>query len=73
MDSYPFLNFLVRFGRALAFALAAAVFAAGALAALALHAWPWALIGALGAVIAYGFAASYAELVRLVTDMLVPK
>lgn len=73
MESYPLLDFLVRHGRNLALALAGATLLAGLLAAVMQSAWPWALAGTAASVIVYGFVASYAELVRLVTDMLMPK
>lgn len=73
MDAYPVLDFIVRHGRRLALGLAAATFAAGVAAAWLQDAWLWSLAGAVGGVLVYGLAASYAELVRLVTDMLLPK
>lgn len=73
MDAYPLLDFIVRHGQRLAAALAAAAFAAGLAAAWLQDAWLWGLAGAVGGVLIYGLAASYAELVRLVTDMLLPK
>ena len=54
-------------------ALGLATLAGGLAAAWCLGAWPWGLAGAIGGVLVYGFVASYAELVRLVTDMLMPK
>jgi hypothetical protein len=73
MDSYPLLDFLVRHGRSLALVLAGATLLACVLAAVMMSAWPWALAGAAASILVYGFIASYAELVRLVTDMLMPK
>jgi hypothetical protein len=73
MESYPLLDLIVRHGRSLALALAAATLAAGLGMAWCLGAWPWGLAGAVGGLVVYGFVASYAELVRLVTDMLMPK
>ncbi|HEY4135799.1 MAG TPA: hypothetical protein VGO34_11355 [Alphaproteobacteria bacterium] len=73
MASYPILDFIVRHGRTLALALAAATLAACLFAAVALGSWLWLIGGVAGGVLVYGFVASYAELVRLVTDMLMPK
>lgn len=73
MDAYPLLDFIVRHGRNLALGLGAATFAAGLAVALAQQAWLWGLGGAVVGVLVYGLAASYAELIRLVTDMLMPK
>lgn len=73
MNSYPLLDFLVRHGHRLAAALGAAVLIAGLAAAWSQGAWLWGLAGLIGGALTYGFVASYAELVRLVTDMLMPK
>lgn len=73
MDSYPILDFIVRYGRPLAAALAIATLAAFIVAALVLGNWLWLVAGAASGALVYGFVASYAELVRLVTDMLMPK
>ena len=73
MDAYPLLNFLVQHGRKLALVLGALTFVIGAIASVEQGAWLWALAGAGCAVVIYGFVASFAELVQLVTDMLLPK
>lgn len=73
MDAYPLLDFLVRHGRRLAVVLAVATLAAGLTAGWLLDAWFWGLAGAVGGLLIYGLVASYAELIRLVTDMLMPK
>lgn len=73
MDAYPILNFLVRHGRKLAIALGLSTFALSAFVTLEQHSWFWAVVAAIGGIVVYGFVASYAELVRLVTDMLLPK
>lgn len=73
MDAYPLLDFLVRHGRRLAQILAAATFAAGLAAGWLQDAWLWGLAGAVAGALVYGLVASYAELIRLVTDMLMPK
>ena len=73
MDAYPILDFLVRQGRRLAVILAITVFAAGMAAGWSQDSWLWGLAGAVAGVLVYGLVASYAELIRLVTDMLMPK
>jgi hypothetical protein len=73
MESYPLLNFLVAHGRKLALALGILILAFGAFASLEQSTWSWTFLGAIGGLVVYGFVASYAELVRLVTDMLLPK
>jgi hypothetical protein len=73
MNDYPMLHILVRWGRAIAIALACLVAAAGIWAALAQGNYLWGLLGlGLGA-IGYGLLLSYVELVKLVMDMLLPK
>lgn len=73
METYPILDFIVRHGRRVALALAIAVFFTCALAAFLQMSWLWLAGGAALGVLTYGFVASYAELVRLVTDMLMPR
>ena len=83
MNDYPMLYFLMRWGKLAAAGLAAAVFAAGLWAAAGSGQWLWAAAGsgqwlwaAAGAVVAvvgYGLALSYVELVRVIVDMLLPK
>jgi hypothetical protein len=73
MNDYPMLRILVRWGRAIAMALAFLVAAAGIWAALTSGNYLWGLLGlGLGA-IGYGLLLSYIELVELVMDMLLPK
>ncbi|HWG05098.1 MAG TPA: hypothetical protein VG271_08795 [Beijerinckiaceae bacterium] len=73
MNSYPILNLLVTHGRTIALALALLTFAGGILASVETTMIVWAFAGGVGGCLVYGFVASYAELVRLVTDMLLPK
>ncbi len=73
MQSYPILNFLVEHGRKLAIALGISSLALGVFATIAEGTWSWTFLGAIAGLLVYGFVASYAELVRLVTDMLLPK
>ena len=71
MNDYPMLHFLMRWGKLAAAGLAVAVFAAGLWAAAGSGQWLWA--GAVVAVVGYGLALSYVELVRVIVDMLLPK
>jgi hypothetical protein len=73
MESYPLLNFLVTHGRKLALALGMLTLALGFVLSLEQSAWSWTFLGAVGGLVVFLFVASYAELVRLVTDMLLPK
>jgi hypothetical protein len=73
MNDYPMLHFLMRWGKLAAAALAVAVFAAGLWAAASSGQWLWAAAGAVVAVVGYGLALSYVELVRVIVDMLLPK
>ena len=70
MDQYPTLNFMMQHGQRLAIALgfvpviAALLFGTGFLGFMA-----GCVIGA----VVYGLVRSYIELIKLVTDMLIPK
>lgn len=73
MNDYPMLHILVRWGRAIAVALACLVAAAGIWAALTSGNYLWGLLGLGAGAIGYGLLLSYVELVKLVMDMLLPK
>jgi hypothetical protein len=73
MNDYPMLHILVRWGRAIAVALACLVAAAGIWAALTSGNYLWGLLGLGAGAIAYGLLLSYVELVKLIMDMLLPK
>jgi hypothetical protein len=73
MNDYPMLHFLMRWGKLAAGCVAGIVVAAGVWAALASGNWLWALAGAGIAVVGYGLALSYVELVKVIVDMLLPK
>jgi hydrogenase/urease accessory protein HupE len=73
MNDYPMLHFLMRWGKLGAACLALAVLAAGLWGALSSGQWLWAVAGAAVAVVGYGLALSYVELVRVIVDMLLPK
>jgi amino acid transporter len=73
MTNYPTLRFLEKHGGWLAIAVAVAALFAG-VAATVLGASPWWLLAAavVGALL-FLLARSYVELIRLMTDMLLPK
>ena len=73
MNDYPMLHFLMRWGKLAAACLAGAVLVVGFWAAISSGQWLWAAAGAAVAVVGYGLALSYVELVRVIVDMLLPK
>ena len=73
MNDYPMLGFIVQRGKLVAVVLALAVAAAGIWCAWSGGHVIWAVAGIGAGAIGYGLALSYVELVRLITDMLVPK
>jgi hypothetical protein len=73
MKDYPMLQLIMRFGSIAAALLAAIVVAAAIWAAVATGNWLWAAAGVVAAGAGYCLAVSYVELVRLITDMLLPK
>jgi hypothetical protein len=73
MAQYPVLSFLERYGDWVAGAISSALLAAGIIAvALGATLW-WIAAAALGSIVLYVAARSYVELIRLMTDMLMPK
>jgi hypothetical protein len=73
MNDYPMLHFLMRWGKLASACLALAVLVAGLWGAVSSGQWFWALVGAVVAVVGYGLAMSYVELIRVIVDMLLPK
>ena len=73
MKQYPMLAFIMRWGAMMAALLAAIVVAASIWASVATGEWPWAAAGVVVAGVGYCLAVSYVELIRLITDMLLPK
>lgn len=73
MDQYPTLNFLMRHGQRIAIALALAPIVAAGLAVAGGASWLWGGAGVVIGAIGYGLVLSYIELIKLVTDMLMPK
>jgi hypothetical protein len=73
MADYPTLRFLEKHGGWLATAVGAAAFlAAIAATMLGASAW-WLLAGAVAGALLFLLARSYVEMIRLMTDMLLPK
>ncbi len=73
MPDYPTLRFLEKHGGWLAIAAGAAAFLAAIVAtALGASLW-WLLAGAVAGALVFLVARSYIELIRLMTDMLLPK
>ena len=73
MNDYPMLHFLMRWGKLAAAGLALSVLIVGLWAAISSGQWLWAAAGVAVAVVGYGLALSYVELVRVIVDMLLPK
>ena len=73
MTDYPALKFLVSYGSWLAIAVGL-VPLAGAVWAVAMGCHPvWLLAGVGGGALAYLVVKSYAEMVAVIVDMLLPK
>jgi hypothetical protein len=73
MTNYPMLHFLMRFGNVLAAGLAAFIVACGIYLAVGSGDVLWTLGAVVIAAVGYALFASYVELIRLITDMLLPK
>jgi hypothetical protein len=73
MKNYPMLQLIMRWGTIMAALVAAIVAAAGMWVAVATGSWLWAAAGVVLAGAGYCLAVSYVELIRLITDMLLPK
>jgi hypothetical protein len=67
------LHLLLRWGRPIAVGLACLVAAGGVWAAWSTGSVLWGLLGVGIAAVGYCLLLSYVELVRLITDMLLPK
>ena len=73
MTQYPTLRFLERHGDWIAVAVALFPLVASIVAALlGASAW-WGLAGAAASAVLFIAARSYVEMIRLMTDMLLPK
>lgn len=74
MESYPAVAFIVRFGTWLALLVAAAPVAAAVCAVFGLGAhWAWVLAGLVAGALGGLLVKAMAELVTIITDMLLPK
>jgi hypothetical protein len=73
MAQYPTLRFLEKHGGWLAIAVGIAVFLAAIVATLLGASLWWLLAGAVAGALLFLVARSYIELIRLMTDMLLPK
>jgi hypothetical protein len=71
--SYPTLEFLVRYGNALAWVVALAPAIGGVLAWVLGLSIGYALAGVVAAAFLFIIMRSYVELVRVIVDMLLPK
>jgi hypothetical protein len=73
MNEYPTLTFMLDHVQALALAAAAAPMLGAVLAVLSGASALWLFAGIVVGAIGYGLVRSYVELIKLVTDMLMPK
>jgi hypothetical protein len=73
VTGYPMLHLLLRWGRPIAVVLACLAVAAALWAAWSSGNILWGLLGVGVAAVGYCLLLSYVELVRLITDMLLPK
>ena len=71
--AYPVVRLLVRYGNPLSIAVGAVLAVAGIWAAMVGFGWAWAPAGVLAGAFAGLIMRSYVELVRLITDMLLPR
>lgn|GEM_PF-1233970 len=70
---YPVVRLLVRYGNAMAIGVGAVIAIAGIWAAIAGFGWGWAAAGVLGGVFGGFIMRSYVEVVRIITDLLLPR
>jgi hypothetical protein len=73
MNDYPMLRLIVRYGSQGCIALAVLAFAAIAWLAYPTLGGLAIVVGALTGIVVFIVCRSYVELVRLITDMLLPK
>ncbi len=73
MQQYPTVNFILRHGTMLAIGLAALV-PLGALAMI-FAGWSWLIlpVGFVLGFVAFGLLMSYVEIIRIISDTLLPK
>ncbi len=73
MSQYPVLTFLERHGGWIAAGVGLLPLAAAIVAVVMGAALMWLAAGVVGSIILFVAARSYVELIRLMTDMLMPK
>lgn len=73
MNDYPMIALIIRFGRSLAVLVAGFVLAASLYLAVSYEVWLLGLGGLVAAAVLYVLLLSYFELVRVISDMLLPK
>jgi uncharacterized membrane protein YphA (DoxX/SURF4 family) len=73
MPSYPMVNALVKHGGLLAAVVAVGAVGSGIYLAIALNLPLLALAGVVVGAVAYALLKSYAELVAIIADMMLPK
>lgn len=73
MDNYPMVSLILRHGKPLAAGLAALLPLCAV--ALLLCGWSWLVVpaGILLGIVAYGLLLSYVEIIRIISDTLLPK
>ncbi len=72
-NSYPAIRFLLRHGHSLAIAVAAVIALGGIAAALGGWGWAWLPAGLVLAALAYLMLRSYAEIVQVIAETLLPR
>ena len=72
-NNYRAIHFLVRHGHVLAITVAAVIGLGGLAAALAGWSWAWFPAGLLLAALAYLVFRSYAEIVQVIAETLLPR
>ena len=72
-NNYPAIHFLVRHGHALAVVVAAIIGLGGIAATLAGWSWVWLPAGLVLAALAYLMFRSYAEIVQVIAETLLPR
>ena len=72
-NTYPAIHFLVRHGHALAITVAIVIGLAGIAAAVDGWGWVWLPAGLLLAALAYLLFRSYAEIVQVIAETLLPR
>ena len=72
-NGYPAIRFLVRYGHALAVVIGAAAIGTGIVAAVSGWGWGWIPAGILGGGLVYLLFRSYAEIVQVIAETLLPR